>query len=66
MTIRQLSINNMTKAFILWEKRYRKNPDEFYSEVHRLLKTTPKSYGEACATYFTGLLDELREQGKIK
>jgi len=46
-------------AFEEWDRRYRENPDQFMSTVTHLLGHTPQTYGEACATYFGSLLDEL-------
>jgi len=43
-------------AFTKWEKRYRDHPEEFETEVHRLLHSTPKTYGTAAGTYFVFLL----------
>jgi hypothetical protein len=46
-------------AFEEWERRYRENPKQFMTDVEHLLGHTPKTYGEACAAYFVGLLNEL-------
>ena len=40
------------------DRRYREDPEKFWSEATRLLKNTPESYGEACAPYFLKLLRE--------
>lgn len=48
------------KAFTEWERRYRENPERFMSEAAKLLKGTPKDYGEACAPYFIKLLGEIK------
>lgn len=47
----------MAAAFEEWDRRYRANPEEFMSEVARLLGETPESYGAACAAYFAELLE---------
>jgi hypothetical protein len=46
-------------AFTEWERRYREEPERFQSEAEKLLKETPKTYGDACAPYFMTILDEL-------
>ncbi|HVA59453.1 MAG TPA: hypothetical protein VNG13_02820 [Mycobacteriales bacterium] len=43
-------------AFTEWERRFREEPDRFYSEATKLLKETPESYGAACAPYFLAIL----------
>jgi hypothetical protein len=50
----------IARAFTEWDRRYRKNPEEFMSQVRHLLKETPRTYGEACAPYFVQLLGELQ------
>jgi hypothetical protein len=52
--------NDLEIAFQTWDERYRKNPEQFQNEVERLLRGTPKTYGEAAAAYFVSLLEELR------
>lgn len=47
------------RAFAEWDRRYRENPEEFMNQVQLLLGTTPESYGQAAAAYFTKLLNEL-------
>jgi hypothetical protein len=46
-------------AFTEWEKRYRLNPEEFWSDSKRLA-ASPKTYGEACAPYFLEILGEIQ------
>lgn len=46
-------------AFEEWDRRYREDPESFINEATHILKYTPRTYGEACAAYFVGLLDEL-------
>ena len=48
-------------AFTEWERRYREEPDHFMSEAYKLLRETPKTYGEACAPYFLKILRELED-----
>ena len=38
----------IARAFTEWERRYREDPEGFQSEAVKLLRETPKSYGEAC------------------
>lgn len=45
-------------AFTEWDRRYRENPDDFWSVVQHLLGNTSASYGEACGIYFAELLDD--------
>jgi len=49
----------IAKAFTEWERRYREEPEKFYSEATKLLKQTPQSYGELCAPYFQQILKEV-------
>ena len=49
-------------AFAEWERRYREEPGKFQSDFERFTKETPDSYGEACAAFFAGLLDEVAAQ----
>lgn len=46
-------------AFTEWDRRYRENPEQFFSEAEHLLKHTPQSYGELCAPYFLKIIAEL-------
>ena len=50
--------STVAAAFTEWDRRYREDPEKFWSEATRLLKNTPESYGEACAPYFLKLLRE--------
>ena len=52
--------SELAAAFTEWERRYREEPDRFMSEASKLLKQTPKSYGEACAPYLLKILAEQR------
>ena len=54
-----VSTETIAAAFTEWERRYRENPETFQSEAAKLLKETPKTYGEWCAPYFCQLLKEL-------
>ena len=45
-------------AFTEWERRFREEPDRFWSEGKKLLKETPKTYGEACGPYLLEILAE--------
>jgi hypothetical protein len=58
-TLVQTTQDELAKAFTEWERRYREEPDRFMSEGAKLLKETPKSYGEACAPYLIKILTEL-------
>lgn len=49
----------ITAVFTEWERRYREEPDRFWSEARKLLKETPKSYGDACAPYFLEIMEDL-------
>lgn len=46
----------LAKAFTEWERRFREEPERFQSEVARVLRETPESYGEAAAPYLVALL----------
>ena len=56
----ETTLPELAEAFTEWERRYREDPDRFYSEGHKLLKETPRSYGEACAPYLAAILAEQR------
>ena len=54
------SERELAAAFTEWERRYREQPERFQSEAVKLLKETPKTYGEACARTLIQILRELR------
>ncbi|MGZ0150681.1 hypothetical protein ACXJJ3_26725 [Kribbella sp. WER1] len=56
--LHQVSEQQLADAFTEWERRYREEPERFMAEARRLLKTTPESYGEACAPYLLAILAE--------
>ncbi len=53
--------SELAAIFTEWDRRYREEPERFQSEAIRLLKGTPKSYGEAAAPYFLQIQRELQE-----
>ncbi len=48
---------DLSAAFTEWDRRYREEPERFWSEVQHLLKETPETYGAACAPYLVALLN---------
>ncbi len=50
----------ITAAFTEWDRRYREEPDRFWSEAHNLLKETPETYGAAATPYFLMILGEIQ------
>ena len=56
---KQATLTLFAKVFTEWERRYREDPEGFMSEATKLLKETPKTYGDACAPYFIELIDEI-------
>jgi len=54
-----LSKNKIKKAFEEWDRQYREDPHAFQDICEHLLKNTPASYGELCASYFEKLLTEV-------
>lgn len=46
-------------AFTEWDRRYREEPERFWSEAEHLLKQTPETYGQAAAPYFIAILREI-------
>lgn len=52
----------LAAAFTEWERRYREEPERFMTECEKLLKGTPKTYGEACAPYLIQILGEQRKR----
>jgi len=51
--------HQVAAAFTEWDRRYRENPERFWSEVRHLLRETPQTYGDSAAPYFLALLAEL-------
>ena len=49
----------LAAAFTEWDRRFREEPERFEAEAVRLLRSTPETYGEACAPY---LMEIVREQ----
>jgi hypothetical protein len=56
--VKDSRIKAFSAAFTEWERRYREDTDRFMSEGKKLLKETPKTYGDACAPYFVQILGE--------
>lgn len=54
------SIDQIAATFTEWERMYREEPEKFMSEAAKLLKHTPKDYGEVCAPYFLQLLERIK------
>ena len=52
--------DELAATFTEWDRRYREEPERFMSEAVHLLRETAETYGQACAPYFTFLLEELR------
>jgi hypothetical protein len=50
------SQSELAAAFTEWDRRYREEPERFWSEARRLLKETPSTYGDAAALYLIALL----------
>jgi hypothetical protein len=50
---------DLAAAFTEWDRRFREEPEWFEAEAVRLLRSTPGTYGEACAPY---LMEIVREQ----
>lgn len=53
----EVTETSLATAFTEWERRFREEPERFKSEATKL-KTTPESYGEACAPYLLAILAE--------
>lgn len=53
------TLSEIARTFTEWERRYRENPEKYKSEAEKLLKDTPKTYGEACGPYFLKLKREI-------
>lgn len=58
---RLMTHDQAAAIFTEWDRRYRENPDEFWSSVEHLLQNTPETYGDQAAAYFLILLAELEE-----
>ena len=56
-------LNEIQAAFTEWERRYREEPERFESEASRLLHGTPETYGEAAASYFVKILEQVQTEG---
>ena len=59
------TLQQLSEVFTEWDRRYREDPEKFMSEALRLLKETPKTYGDACAPYLVKILKELRKMEKL-
>lgn len=61
MTIINTTLEDIQRAFTVWDARYRANPEAFMNEAARLLswKEDEYTYGEACAPYFVSILESL-------
>jgi hypothetical protein len=57
----EVTQDELSAALTEWDRRYRENPDEFWSETERLAGS-PESYGAAAAPYLVSIL---REQGVV-
>ncbi|NJD24665.1 MAG: hypothetical protein FIB06_04595 [Betaproteobacteria bacterium] len=56
------TMDELAAAFTEWERRYREEPEKFMSEAAKLLRETPRTYGEACAPYLAAILVTLRTE----
>jgi hypothetical protein len=56
----------LAAAFTEWDRRFRDEPERFESEAVRLLKGTPRTYGEACAPYLIKLVEEVQEGIQVR
>ena len=50
-----INMAQLAAAFTEWERRYREEPERFFSEAEKLAHS-PETYGEACAPYFAEIL----------
>lgn len=53
--------SNLVAAFTEWERQYRENPDQFWSDVRRFTKETPATYGDAAADCLLTMLNKVKE-----
>lgn len=58
--------DQLAMAFTEWDRRYREEPERFMSEAQHLLKTTPQTYGEACAPYLLQIISEQNDKFEKK
>jgi hypothetical protein len=49
----------LAAVFTEWDRRYRANPEEFWSVVRHLTQETADTYGEAASRYFLWLAAEM-------
>ena len=59
-----VSLFELKKVFTEWDRRRREEPERFMSEAEIELENTPETYGDACASYFMKLIDEVKS-GRI-
>jgi hypothetical protein len=52
----------LVAIFTEWDRRWRENPDKFWSTARHLLKSKPKDYGEAVVPYFLKLSGEMAKK----
>lgn len=53
----------LAAALTEWDRRYREDPEKFWSDVEHLLRNTPESYGTAAAPYLMSILGEQSGSG---
>ena len=54
-----MALEDYVAAFAEWERRYRDEPDRFYTDAQRLAETV-EDLGRARAAYFVEILGEVR------
>ena len=57
-----MTYDEIRAAFTEWERRYREEPERFYSEAAKLLRETPQTYGDAATPYFLAIVMEARPE----
>lgn len=54
----------MTKAFAMWDREYRERPQDFTNTVDHLLRSTPEEYGPRATVCFSAYVEKIRAEGK--
>lgn len=62
----EITVNELAKAFSEWDRRYREDPEAFYSEASHLLLEDAETYGEEVAPYFVKILEDLKSDASAK
>ncbi|MCA7083400.1 hypothetical protein K7G19_07280 [Cupriavidus sp. DB3] len=55
----EITCEELAAAFTEWDRRYREEPDRFWSEAE-MAAASPETYGDAAAPYLIEIIQEQR------